>query len=89
MAEEARSVVRGAQFQEAVQPEGAATPVQELPTRVKKVVTTDEGKLQVVLEAESLSDDAVEKVKGLLSIQQGMVLATFEPAQGDLFGFDA
>lgn len=65
------------------------SPVRELPVRVKKVVTTDEGKLQVVLEAEALSDAAVDKVKGLLSIQQGLVLATFDPSQGELLGFDA
>ena len=64
-------------------------PVRELPVRVKKVVTTDDGKLQVVLEAEALSSAATEKVKDLLSLQPGMVLTTFEPAQGDMFGYDA
>jgi hypothetical protein len=88
MAETARSFVESTPV-----PRGngstIVSPVRELPVRVKKVVTTDEGKLQVVLEAEALSDAAVDKVKGLLSIQQGLVLATFDPAQGELLGFDA
>ena len=88
MASNARSIVEGAQEiggGEAV----VATPVQELPVRVKRVVTTDEAKLQVVLEAEHLSAEGVDQVKRLLTLQQGLVRATFDLAQGELFGYDA
>lgn len=89
MSSNARSVVEGPRPVEPGETVTVARPVQELPVRVKKVVTTDEAKLQVVLEADHLSDEAVEKVKHLLTLQQGLVRATFDPAQGELFEFDA
>ncbi len=90
MANTARSFVEGTNASQVGASETPlSAPVRELPVRVKKVVTTDDGKLQVVLEAEALSSAATEKVKDLLSLQQGLVLTTFEPAQGELFEYDA
>ena len=60
-------------------------PVRDLPARVKKITTTDEGKLQIVLEAESLGDATIPKVQELLWLQQELVTASFEAVQGDLF----
>ena len=80
--ESARSVVQG---QEAEAPARVASGVDRLPLELKKVVTTSEGKLQIALESESLSDEAVEQVKALLSLQQGLVRVSFAPVQGELF----
>jgi len=55
-----------------------------LPTRVKKIATTDEGKLQIVLEGEVIRPDELEKIRDLFLIQQGRVFVDFTPEQGDL-----
>jgi len=70
------------------QPEAKTRPlfnVENLSARVKKITTTDEGKLQVVLESEHMSDDQIAKVQDLLQLQQDLVLVNFQPVQGDLF----
>lgn len=60
--------------------------VRDLPTRIKRILTTDEGKLQVLLEAEGLDDDALAQVKDMLVLQQSaLVRVSMTPAQGDLF----
>ncbi|WP_200261281.1 hypothetical protein [Halorhodospira neutriphila] len=82
MTEPARSVVQG---QEAGAPARVASGVDRLPLELKKVVTTSEGKLQIALESDSLSDETVEQVKELLSLQQGLVRVSFAPVQGELF----
>jgi len=64
-------------------------PVRDLPARVKKITTTDEGRLQIVLEAESLGDQTIPKVQELLWLQQERVTASFAAVQGDLFAEDA
>lgn len=68
------------------QPAGIALlDVSDLPARVKRIVTTDEGRLQVLLESESLSEESIEKTKSLLQLQQDAVFVTVRAAQQDLF----
>lgn len=59
--------------------------VSQLPAMVRKITTTAEGKLQVIIEADALDSETISKVKGLLEMQQGLTLIDFTPAQGDLF----
>lgn len=60
--------------------------VDGMTTKVRKITTTDEGKLQVVLEAEGMDNDALAQVKELLVLQQScLVLVSMEPVQQDLF----
>ena len=71
-------------------PEQAETPVSvrvdDMTTRIKKITTTDEGKLQVVLETEGMDDNAITQAKGLLSLQQTcLVNVSMVPVQRDLF----
>jgi hypothetical protein len=58
--------------------------VSDLPTRVKKIATTDEGKLQIVLEGEVIRPEELEKIRNLFLIQQGRVLVDFTPEQREL-----
>lgn len=63
-----------------------AARVRDLGAKVKRVVTTDEGKLQVVLEAEGMDDEALDQVRELLLLQQACpVLVSMDPMQRDLF----
>ena len=59
--------------------------VEQLPAKIKKMVTTDEGKLQITLEADALDTETIQKIKGLLEMQQGLTLIDFTPTQADLF----
>ena len=60
--------------------------VDGLTTKVRKVTTTDEGKLQIVLEAEGMDQEALAQVKELLVLQQSsLVLVAMEPVQQELF----
>ena len=60
--------------------------VHNLLAKIKKITTTDESKLQVVLETEGMDDDAILQVKAMLVLQQvAMVRVTMEPVQQDLF----
>jgi hypothetical protein len=59
--------------------------VEDLAAHVRRITTTDEGKLQIVLEGEGLDDPVIAKVRDLLQLQQDLVLVTIRPAQGDLF----
>lgn len=55
-------------------------------TKVKKITTTDEGKLQVVLETEGMDDDVIGHVKSMLTLQQTcLVQVHMVPVQRDLF----
>jgi hypothetical protein len=58
--------------------------VKGLPARVKKIATTDEGKLQIVLEGEVIRPEELEKIRDLFLIQQGRVFVDFIPEQGEL-----
>ena len=62
----------------------AAGQVHDLPARVKKIATTDEGKLQIVLEGEVIRPEELEKIRDLFLIQQGRVFVGFTPEQGEL-----
>ena len=59
--------------------------VADLQARVKRIVTTDDGKLQIVLESEALSDEAIAKTQSLLQLQQDTVFVSVRAAQQDLF----
>lgn len=59
--------------------------VEDLAAYVRRITTTDEGKLQIVLEGEGLDDPTIAKVRDLLQLQQDLVLVTVRPAQGDIF----
>ncbi len=60
--------------------------VDSLIARVKKIVTTDEGKLQIHMETEGLSDESLANVKDMLVLQQaGMVAVSMKPLQRELF----
>ncbi len=58
--------------------------VHDLPARVKKIATTDEGKLQIVLEGEVIRQEELYKIRDLFLIQQGRVFVDFTPEQGEL-----
>ncbi len=60
--------------------------VEDLAAHVRRITTTDEGKLQIVLEGEGIDDPTIAKLRDLLQLQQELVLVTIRPAQGDLFG---
>ena len=60
--------------------------VKDLTIRIKKIATSDEGKLQISLESEAMSDDALSQVKDMLVLQQnGLVKLTMKPVQRELF----
>ena len=60
--------------------------VDEMTVRVKKITTTDEGKLSIALESEGMTDEALENVKDMLVLQQnGVVKLTMLPVQRDMF----
>ena len=59
--------------------------VDDLAAYVRRITTTDDGKLQIVLEGEGLDDPTIAKVRDLLQLQQNLVLVNIRPAQGDLF----
>lgn len=60
--------------------------VRDMTTRIKRIQTTDEGKLQVVLETEGMDDTALAQVKDMLVLQQSaLVTVSMAPAQRDLF----
>ncbi|MBK1735762.1 hypothetical protein CKO15_10825 [Halorhodospira abdelmalekii] len=77
MTESVRSVVQGADH-------GLASVgrvpslVEQVPVELKKLTVSSSGKLQIVLESEALSDEAIDKVRSLLTLQQGMVMASFD-----------
>lgn len=55
---------------------------QSFPAIIRRITTTDEGRVQIVIDAQS---DDVEIVKGVLDMQRRGVLAQFVPMQGGLF----
>ena len=60
--------------------------VRNLQARIKKITTTDESKLQVVLETDGMDDDALLQVKSMLVLQQATpVLVSMDPVQPELF----
>jgi len=51
--------------------------VKDLSARLKKMSTTDDGKLQIVLEAEVVQQEVILKIRDLFLIQQGRVKVDF------------
>ena len=67
-------------------PAPIAARVRNLIAKVKKITTNDEGRLQVMLEAEGMDDAALTQVKELLVLQQAsLVRVAMDPVQPDLF----
>lgn len=68
------------------QPPEVNARVSGMTTRVKKITTTDEAKLQVVLETEGMDDEALEQIKEMLVLQQScLVKISMVPVQRDMF----
>jgi hypothetical protein len=60
--------------------------VDGMTVKVRKITTTDEGRLQVVLETEGMDDAVIGQVKSMLTLQQScLVRVTMTPVQRDLF----
>ena len=57
-------------------------PGQSFPAIIKRITTTDEGRVQIVIEAQT---DNVEVVKDVLDMQREGVIVGFVPAQRGLF----
>ncbi len=54
--------------------------------RVKKITTTDESKLQVVLETEGFDELTLDQLKDMLTLQQTCpVKVSMAPVQRDMF----
>ena len=56
------------------QPPVVTARVTDMTIKVKKITTTDDAKLQVVLETEGMDDTALEQVKELLVLQQSCLV---------------
>jgi len=65
-------------------PDLPVSTIRALPARVRSVTTTDEGKLKITLEGEIADNEALEKIRDLLLIQQGQVLIDVTGTQGEL-----
>jgi len=63
-----------------------AAEVRDFPVTIKRITTTDEGRLQLVMEAQSLDGESMAQVQRMLELQRGTSLLTLESAQGNLFG---
>jgi hypothetical protein len=64
--------------------DGAPT-VRDFPVTIRRITTTDDGRLQLVLEAQSLDAENLAQVQRMLELQRGTSLLTLESAQGNLF----
>jgi hypothetical protein len=53
--------------------------VRDVNARLKKMSSTDDGKLQIVLEAELVQFEVMMKIRDLFLIQQGRVCVDFLP----------
>lgn len=49
-----------------------------LTCRVKKITVSDEGKLTMAIDATATDNEAIERVRDLITIQQGEVMLTLE-----------
>lgn len=58
--------------------------VEQLPVSVDYVKISHDGKLQIALSSEALSNEVLEKIRDLLLIQQGQVFVDFEGQQQEL-----
>ena len=57
-------------------------PGQSFPAIIKRITTTDEGRVQIVIDAQT---DNVEIVKAVLDMQREGVIVQFMPILGGLF----
>jgi hypothetical protein len=64
---------------------GRAAVVRDFPVTIKRIITTDEGRLQLVMEAQSLDGENLAQVQRMLELQRGTSLLTLESSQGSLF----
>lgn len=55
---------------------------QSFPAIIKRITTTDEGRVQIVIDAQT---DNVDVVKRVLDMQRAGVIVSFVPAQQELF----
>lgn len=70
----------------AERPPDVTARVTGMTTKVKKITTTDDARLQVVLETEGMDDEALEQIKAMLVLQQScLVKVSMVPLQMDLF----
>jgi hypothetical protein len=61
--------------------------VEDLEARVKRITTSDDGKLQVLIECEYIDERGIEQVKSMLGLQRTEgVLVSMRVKQMDLFG---
>ena len=68
------------------QPPKVEARVTGMTTKVKKITTTDDAKLQVVLETEGMDDEALAQIKEMLVLQQScLVKVSMLPVQRDMF----
>ena len=63
----------------------AGMPVADFTAVIRRITTTDESKLQLVLESAGLDSAAIAQVQRMLELQRGTVLLTLTSAQGGLF----
>jgi len=58
--------------------------VDDLACRLKKITTTDEGKVAIAVELEAQDDDTLEQIRDLIRVQQGEVRLSIAGVQGEL-----
>ena len=58
--------------------------VDDLACRLKKITTTDEGKVAIAIELEAQDDDTLEQIRDLIRVQQGEVRLSIAGVQGEL-----
>lgn len=58
--------------------------VSGLPVSVDAIKTTADGRLNIMMSSEAMSQEVLEKIQDLLLIQQGQVYVDFEGAQAEL-----
>jgi len=61
-----------------------ATRIREIPATIKRIVTTDEGKIQIDLEGAVTNNEELEKVRDLVMVQQLPVSVDILGRQGEM-----
>jgi hypothetical protein len=59
--------------------------VRDLPCRLKKLTTTDEGAVALAIEIQIKDDEGLEQIRDLIRVQQGELALTLTGRQGELF----
>ena len=60
------------------------TVVRDLPCRLKRFTSTDEGKIALAIELEATDDETLEQLRALLEVQQGQIQLSVAGIQGQL-----